>query len=136
MVTKRTLSTEIEPMPENANAVNVSYRLLPADEWDRLREVVSPYGPMPTPETAVAAVAERDGHIVGALFLQLTFHMEPLVIEDAHVSFLRLQRTLHEALAGRGVAYYAFAGEARTEQILKLAGLADSHMTVWEGRIE
>lgn len=118
------------------SAQTITYRILPAAEWDRLHAIYAPYGDLPAPEVATCAVAEINGEIVGVLFLQLALHMEPLVIEDSHVNFLRLQQTLHDALTGRGVSYYAFVGDDNVARIASLAGMRSTGMTVWEGEVD
>jgi len=69
---------------------DVTYRLLEPQEWERLREIYPEDKPLPNPLVASCAVAERDGKIVGAWFIQLAFHFEPLIITDKDVDYVRL----------------------------------------------
>ena len=65
-------------------------------------------------------------HIVGVLFFQLAFHLEPLVIEQPYVNFLRLQSVIEEAaFAGNGkVPYYCFTdGNEKMNRICELGGM-------------
>lgn len=103
----------------------MTYRLLRIEEWDRLLPLMKGREHLiPSPEGAAAAVAEDDaGQLIGCLFFQLVFHMEPLVLMDPHVSFLRLAQLLEKELANRkGLSYYCFSGDDRVAKMVKLAG--------------
>ena len=116
----------------------MNYRLLLAEEWERLRPLVEPHGALPPPEAASAAVAEDDeGNIQGVLFLQLALHMEPLVIKNGHVSFRMLQAVLEEALAQAApITYYCFSpAEGKTRDIVRIAGLTHTGWEVWRKEI-
>lgn len=77
-------------------------RLLPFEEWDKLREPVKAcFGtdkepPDPT-FTMLCAVEEEDDKIVGFLFLQLVPHMEPFGSVD-HASFSALRKVIEDTL--------------------------------------
>lgn len=92
---------------------DITYRVLPADEWYKLSDIYPEDKPMPSPITASAVVAEEDGKLVGVLFMQLAFHLEPIIITNANVDFRRLVALHDEQLkeAGGG-GYYAFAPES------------------------
>ncbi len=102
----------------------ITYRLLPAEEWDKLKAFCGA-GPIPLPEVAACAVAERAGEIVGALFLQLVLHMEPLVIQDLHVNFVDMVLQL-EKRVGEGGAYYAFAPNAHVGRMAEIVGMKEA----------
>lgn len=100
--------------------------MLPADEWYRLAAIYPEDKPMPSPITASAVVAEEDSKLVGVLFMQLAFHMEPIIITNANVDFRRLV-SLHDAQlkeAGGG-GYYAFAPESNGKigRMAEIAGM-------------
>ena len=78
-------------------------RLLPANEWHRLREPVKVcFGAdkePPSPHMAECAVEENEaGEIIGFLFLQTVLHMEPFGSLGG-ASFSGLRAVLDEALA-------------------------------------
>lgn len=114
------------------------YRMLNADEWERLVPLFEGHeGALPVPEIASASIAEDDdGEIQGMLMLQLQFHMEPLVIKTPRVSFERLHRTLSEALAERkGLTYYVFVPDAKIAAMVGHLGLQPEPWEVWKGEI-
>jgi hypothetical protein len=104
----------------------MTYRILKPEEWHRLEAIFGRQGQIVPPyEAAMCAVAEDDsGEISGCLFLQIAVHMEPLIIENPRVNFLRLQKTLEAALEGRnGLPYYCFTdGSAKMSRICELGG--------------
>lgn len=105
---------------------DITYRLLPADEWYRLKDIYPENTAMPSPIAASAVVAEDGDQLVGVLFVQLAFHMEPIVITDANVDFRRMVRLHDEQLkeAGGG-RYYAFAPESNSKigRMAEIAGM-------------
>lgn len=77
-------------------------RLLPFDEWDRLREPVKKcFGEDKEPPepafTLLCAVEEEGDDIVGFLFLQLVPHLEPFGSLD-HASFSALRQLIEQTL--------------------------------------
>lgn len=112
----------------------MNYRLLPSTEWNRLISLFEG-GEMflPPPESATAAVAEDDtGEIQGVLFLQIQLHMEPLIIRSPRVNFLKLQETLHNAVADKkGLTYLCLADDPRVERMAEIAGFRRLNYTVW-----
>lgn len=114
----------------------MNYRLLDPKEWGRLDALVNGQGPIPAPEAAVAAVAETDeGELVGVLFVQMTFHMEPLAIDPEHrgvVSFKSLHRVLEETLDG--TPYFAFSETPQVGKMCKLVGMQQLPYRVWHKR--
>ncbi len=111
----------------------MNYRLLDPKEWSRLDSLVNGQGPIPSPEAAVAAVAETDeGELVGVLFVQMVFHMEPLAISPEHkgvVSFKSLHGVLEEELDG--TPYFAFSDTPQVGKMCKLVGLKQLPYRVW-----
>ena len=114
----------------------MKYRLLGVEEWQRLHELV-PAHLVPAPEVATAAVAEDDnGELQGVLFFQLQLHMEPLVIRDSHVSFKRLQQTLHNAVADqKGLCYFAFTDNPAVARMAEICGMEPVPVQVYRKEI-
>ena len=114
----------------------MKYKLLPHEEWNRLLEVM-PMHLIPAPEAATVAIAEDDdGEIQGVLFLQLQLHMEPLVIRDSHVSFKRLQQTLHNAVADqKGLCYFAFTDNPAVARMAEICGMEKVEMQIYRKEI-
>lgn len=103
----------------------MTYRILPREEWERLAPIMERQGkPLPNPENANAAVAEKDGEIVGVGFIQITLHMEPLVIEDAYVNFITLKDLLESRLPNKGVSYYCYTQNDKSARIAQLCGFS------------
>lgn len=73
-------------------------------------------------------VAEQDDRVVGALFLQLAMHMEPLIIHDPRVNFMQMIKQfdskLKEMVNGKSV-YYAFAPDAKIGRMAEIAGMQE-----------
>jgi hypothetical protein len=116
----------------------MNYRILAPEEWLRLLPLFEGHAEaLPLPEFATAAIAEDDdGEIQGMLMLQLQFHMEPLVIRNPRVSFERLHRTLHDALAERkGLVYYAFIPDSKIRRMVEHLGMTAEPWEVWKGEI-
>ena len=116
----------------------MNYFLLDPSEWGRLEDLVNGQGPIPPPEVAVAAVAETDeGELAGVLFVQMTYHMEPLAIDPEHrgaVSFKRLHKVLEEQLGG--APYFAFSESSLVGKMCKLVGMKQLPYRVWHKRGE
>src|SRR5262245_27836500 len=114
----------------------MQYRLLGPEEWPKLNAVI-PAEHVPPPEIATAAVAEEDGRILGAFFLQLSVRMEPLFILNARVNFLRLHHTLLDSIRDRtGMVYFALTGNERTARMAEHMGLESlGTQEVWIGRV-
>ena len=119
----------------------MNYRILPPEEWPRLKDLIGDLGTIPPPETAVVAVAENDeGQLSGCLFLQLALHMEPLVIApDARgqVNFLRLTRLLESSITGQLsngnlVGYYVHATQGTTASMAELNGMKLTNCLLYE----
>lgn len=107
--------------------IMITYRMLPLDEWGRLEPLYTslfPDRPFPaSPEMSCAAVAEKDGEIVGFWFLHLCAHAEPVGIDPIageEVNLHALRNTLHEAFrASSGMEYYITTADSRLGEILE-----------------
>ena len=112
----------------------INYRMLQPEEWPRLGSLVNGQGPVPSPETAIAAVAEtEEGEVVGVLFVQMVFHMEPLAIHPDHtaeVNFKRMQELLKEQLGG--APYFAFSDSPVVGKMCKHVGMKQLPYRVWK----
>lgn len=114
----------------------LNYRMLSAEEWSKLVPLIEGLdGPIPSPESSEVAVAEdEEGNLVGALFLQMTLHMEPLVIDPSGrgaVNFLKLRETLEGSGELAHVPYYVFSEDPRVGKMCKLGGLRQLPYRVW-----
>ena len=100
------------------------YRILDASEWDRLTPLVDAKF-LPSNDSASAAIAEDDdGNIRGILFLQLTLHMEPLILSSPQVSFERLHDTLLNAVADKkGLRIYCFSDKEIIDRMAAHVGM-------------
>lgn len=118
----------------------MTYRLLHPAEWGRLTAIFEKHGQLgslPTPEAAMAAVAENtDGEIVGVLMFQLAFHMEPLILVTPHASFLRLSETIEKAVAEKkGLSYYCFSDSNVVDGMAEKAGFSKTAFSVWKKEV-
>lgn len=61
---------------------NVTYRVLPTEEWPKLFPIYEEMGePLPIPERTVMYVAESDGEIVGYIAGQIVVCVAPLWVK-------------------------------------------------------
>jgi hypothetical protein len=114
----------------------LNYRLLDEKEWGKLYPLANGLdGPIPGPTSSVVAVAEdEDGSLVGALFIQMTLHMEPLVIDPkstGRVNFMNLIQTLMEDGEMRDTPLYAFSESALVGKMCKLVGMKQLPYRIW-----
>lgn len=114
----------------------LNYRLLTEKEWGKLYPLADNLnGPIPGPDSSVVAVAEdEDGALVGALFIQMTLHMEPLVIDPksrGKVDFTHLIQTLMEDGEMQHTPFYAFSESALIGKMCKLVGMQQLPYRVW-----
>lgn len=113
----------------------LNYRLLKPEEWSKLDSLINGQGSIPGPESSEVAVAEdEEGNLVGALFIQMTMHMEPLVISPESkgaVNFSLLKKTLMEDVGLEHTPFYAFSGDARVGKMCKLEGMKQLPFRVW-----
>ena len=114
------------------------YRTLLPEEWDKL-DPIRPHmeGPLPTdPTTASCVVAENDkGDIVGFLFMQMQFHMEPINIHPQYrgkVNFKRLVSTLLSTTPD-GFPYFVFSPSPRIGKMCRSVGMERKPWHVWFG---
>lgn len=112
----------------------LNYRLLPLEEWDRLKGLVADRA-LPDPEAAIAAVAEtEDGDLAGVFFVQIALHMEPLVINPEHTKELDIRR-LHQVLTQDGemelTPHYTFSNSPEAGKACKLMGMEQLPFRVW-----
>ena len=112
------------------------YRLLTPDEWPKLNGIL-PREYIPSPETSVVAIAEdEDGTLVGVLPLQLQWHMEPLILLNPAVSFIRLKEILDNQLKNYpGSCYYAFIDSDKVARMAEKAGLKLQPTLVFQGYV-
>lgn len=86
---------------------------------------------------AHAAIAEEDGKIIGALFLQLAWHMEPLVMEPekrGKVSFRSLADAIDqfiENMTAGPTEYYVFSPNKKIGAMAKIHGMEQKPYRVW-----
>ena len=113
--------------------------MLTPDEWPRLGDIMRGREEhVPSPQCSVAAIAEdAEGKIQGVWFLQMAFHMEPLVLNSPHINFLRLHETLEDSLAERkGLTYYAFSDIPLVERMAAKVGMTRLPFNaVWQKEI-
>lgn len=111
----------------------MKYRILPAEEWDRLGAIIDPQY-IPHPHAGSVAVAEDDsGNIAGVLFLQLAMHMEPLILKSPKVNFEKLHNTLMEAVKhNKGLHVYCFSDKEIVDRMAKHVGMDQLPYRVFE----
>lgn len=108
----------------------ITYRILPLDEWDRLKPLYAelfPERPFPADSRgSCAAVAEEDGKIIAFHFMHLCAHAEPVgvhPIEGKGVNLITLLHTLEKSFGNNpGMEYYITAVDDRMGKILETLG--------------
>jgi hypothetical protein len=115
----------------------MTYRLLQPDEWDRLKDIMDAKY-IPHPDTAQVAIAEDgDGNIIGALFLQLTLHMEPLVLLSPKANFERLHDVLLDAVKdNKGLHVYVFSDKEIIDRMAEHVGMRKLPHRVFEQEVQ
>lgn len=115
----------------------MNYRLLNMDEWDKLKDLVDPKF-LPPPEACVCAIAEdASGQICGMLFMQLAFHIEPLVLLNSSVRFDKLYGTLYNAVEDKkGLHFYCFADREVVAKMAEHVGMQLRPYAVFEGEVK
>lgn len=109
--------------------------MLNSEEWERLSSVMDEKY-IPKPESAAVAVAEEDGKIMGCLFLQLVFHVEPLVLTSPKVSFERLHKTITDSVSdNKGLRIYAFSDKEIVDRMAAHVGMKQLPYRVFEQEI-
>lgn len=114
-------------------ADEITYRFLPAEEWDRLYEIYPVEQPLPNPVVASVVVAEQAGVIKGGLFMQLAMHMEPLIINDAHVSFKHMATMLKENLP-EGTPFFACIPDYHIGRMAEIMNMQPTNWTLYVGQ--
>jgi len=117
------------------------YRILDPKDWDRLKPLLSEYDQaesIPHPDASTVAIAEdENGNIVGCLFLQLAFHMEPLVLKSPNVRFDELYSTIYNAISDhKGLHFYAFSDKEIVDRMARYVGMQETSMKVFMGKVE
>ena len=114
----------------------MNYRILDPSEWDKLKPIVEEKY-LPRPDSAAAAVAEDDsGMIVGVWFMQLTIHLEPLILKSPQVSFMRLFDVLMEVVKkDKGLRFYAFTDREIVNKMAEHVGMRAIPYTIYEGEV-
>ena len=124
-------------------AGEVTYRLARHDEWPRLAEFVTRSLPpeqqrLPAPEVASAAIAERDGQIVGVLFAQLAMHVDSFAVapeaRGTGISYGRLTDVLDALLGaslGPGVVYMALHEDPTRRERMEQLGFTPQPWVIY-----
>ena len=103
------------------------FRMLPAEEWERLEELFRssfPEAPFPPPPPlSHAIVAEADGEIVFAMFLRQEFHMEPICARLGYgglfpMAVALLEQTIREEVLAPGGELYYVCTAPRTDRAM------------------
>lgn len=101
------------------------YRLLPAEEFDRLEPFCERNGiPMPNPATSHVAVAEQDGEIRYVHMLHMQLHLDNCVRDRdfrGYFDFRKVYAYLEAALPNQAITLYtypSFAAGVRAAEIL------------------
>jgi hypothetical protein len=105
-----------------------TYRLLPSEEWERLKPIFQQNGAaMPRPEIATAAIAEQRGEIVGMLIMQYAIHAEPLWIKESERGKVSWKKLLNDvaALLPKGSAFYVFAPNEQIAHMARASGMEE-----------
>lgn len=115
--------------------MSLTYRFLQTEEWHRLDGLVNGDGPIPSPTISNVVVAEdEEGEIVGALFMQLALHMEPMVIAEkgrGKVDFRVFQDLLEASIGSSEANYYVFSPDAKIGKMCRVGGMTQLPYKVW-----
>ena len=106
---------------KSSSQESLRYRILDPSEWDKLKDIFPDHQILPSPEVAIASVAEDGDKIVGVLFLQMVYHVEPLIISEearSRVNYFRLHKNIESAVKdslgpGQATASYLSAPSDR-----------------------
>jgi hypothetical protein len=126
------------------NGNSIHYRLLPAEEWERLAPLFRQFNWfLPPHMLANAAVAENEhGQIVGLQMLQLVLHAEPAFIDTKYsgiVNYLRLWKILDELPKDRTTpmvlpGYLLVAPNEKIRQMAEAGGFTAMEGTLMKKR--
>jgi len=132
-------------MAENENGNGhrtLRYRVLQADEWQRLEPEFQRRGwYLPYKELAECVIAEtEDGQLAGGLVMQVVLHAEPGFVTEgfeAQVNFLRLHELLQALIEGRGIfpGYVTTVTDDRQRGLVKHAGFDHIEGEVWRKQL-
>lgn len=112
----------------------MEYRLLLPDEYEQARTLLGDH--LPSPETSAIAGAFKDNVLIGVLVLQLQWHLEPLVLTDPSVNFLRLKQILDQGLRNSGGGtYYAFTSSESIMNLMLGSGMNVEPLMVLKGEV-
>ena len=112
---------------------DITYRILPPEEWDKLRAIYPATEALPHPVVASAVVAEQGGELVGVLFLQMAIHMEPLILTTPQASFKHMATMLKEALP-ENLPFYVFAPDEKIERMADIMKMRSLGYKVYVGQ--
>jgi len=104
----------------------VTFRVLPAEEWERLIPFFGDNAQhIPHPAMSAVVVGEADGEIVLAHVLQLVYHAEPLVIREdyRHAGLWRESTRMIEGLFAKGNSYYINTDNAAVKNMAEKNGM-------------
>ena len=108
------------------------YRLLKANEWERVRPILNES--LPDPNTSLISVAENDD-IRGILCFHLVYHGEPLWVHPDYrgkVNVAKLQKSLTDVLP-KGLEYYAFTPDRKMRWIAGTCHMTPLPWDIWKG---
>jgi hypothetical protein len=111
----------------------VTYRILSGErEWYLVRGFFERLGfrqdIIPSHQFARCVIAEYEGQVIAAWFMQVTIHFEPLVIDPEHAGRVYLRtfvNKLDESLRTSvfaGLPAFAFIDTAHTEKVAEVTG--------------
>jgi len=106
----------------------LTYRLLKAEEWEKLKGLAENDGWIPNPQVSAIVIAEDDDDkIVGFLVAQLAVHVEPLWVAPSSRGGVTMARLWHEMqghLREQGVkAFFSHASNEEIGSYLERLGL-------------
>lgn len=108
-------------------------RVLPASEFDRLKELGD--GAAPDSTRSVVIVAEQGEKLVGRIFLVAPTHLEgPFIIPELRGTTLlsRLVEESEKVATNMGITWmFAYAASRKLEEYLDRLGYDKSPLTVW-----
>jgi hypothetical protein len=115
----------------------MNYRILPREEWDRMKPIYKDMGGIPPLEDVYAriVVATEDDKIVGNSSLQTILCIEATRVEPAYsgkVGFRSMHKTLIESLP-KGMPYFAFAIDDKMQKICEFVHMKKTDWVVYQG---
>jgi hypothetical protein len=110
----------------------ITYRILPPEEWEKLIPIYPTGLIIPPSDTSIAAVAECNGELVAFWFLQIALHMEPLLIKDGLADYHKLAALLKEALP-QGVPFLSSVPDEKMAHIAESVGMQATGWQLYAG---